>query len=251
MQRLLLDQLRIVRRRTTEGEAVAGSEDPFEINPTLRRLIQIFMAKASVSRRLEEERWKSKELTENCGESTQQAIKTDPRTTEHEQINHEEYQTALRLASRHDAYQRRAEESDVALLSEMLIAREQTHTGTKQKRQTPSEARIRRTRETNVDRLSNDVLRRVMPEFLAAEKGGKVKIIATSMSIGEHHVLATRTLKLVMATFLEKSIAFHMPYPGLHIDSVADDYDEEKPLLRRTGRRQDQGKRRNEIRGSG
>ena len=58
--------------------------------------------------------------------------------------------------------------------------------------------------------LSNEALRRVMSEFLAAEKQGRVKIIGPPAPVGGHDVSPTRTLK-VDAGNCADNVAQHHP----------------------------------------
>ena len=77
---------------------------------------------------------------------------------------------------------------------------------------------------------SNEALRRAMPNALDALKQGKITIIGTPPAISRHEVSsAPWSLKLMIATYLEKSVIFHMSFPGLRIDEVPDEDDQEEP----------------------
>ena len=224
MRDLLLEQVKNKTNGTPqEGAVKADADDPFETNPTLRAILGAFCAKASDSCSSDEAGCKSTSDCEDYKKSIRQEVKPVPGSNEPERINTSKEHSAFR-----NAQPRQSESGDDkgALLVEMLIARKR-HLASKSRtlRRHNSAGRSRRASEVEFDPLSNVALRRVMPEFLAAEKQGRVKVIGPPARVGGHYISPTRTLKLVLATFLEKSAVFHMPYPGLHIEGVPDEYD--------------------------
>lgn len=227
MRQILLEQARIKATGTLKGEPVkADVPDPFATNPTLRQIMETFLAKET---ELDHSKDAGRKYTGVTESSTQSVRQQD--------------QIFVRLARPQRHCPQGAERDDIALLKEALIAWERTRAFTKPLPNHKNVARGRGTREAEIDPLSNESLLRVMPEFLAAQKQGKVTIAETLAPNGTHDAPATRTLKLMMASFLEKSVVYHMPFPGLHIEGVPDEDDQEKPLqIRRV---------RNEIRGFG
>jgi hypothetical protein len=97
------------------------------------------------------------------------------------------------------------------------------------------------------DPYSNAVLRRVMKNFLAAVEEGKVKVkdtpredtkniqpSETRAGGGMDGLSSNRTLKLMLASFLEKSVIYKIPFPGVHIDGVPDEDDQARLIETRT-----------------
>lgn len=241
MRQILLEQVRNKKRETMQGEAIkADADDPFETNPTLRTFMRTFLANATRIRGLEEDRSESIGAAKNPGESIPPEVNPVSARKKQEH-NPNETHCAFRLA-RHDGYERQSEDNEAGLLKEILLAGKQSDPLSVHGHK--SNGRSRKMQAANIDPLSNEALLRVMPDFLAAEKEGKIKVDETSVSVDKPQGQPTPTLKLMLATFLEKAIAFHMPHPGLHIDGVPDDYDEEQPLRFRIVPR-------NEVRGFG
>jgi hypothetical protein len=240
MRDLLLEQAMNKTEENPKGESVkTDSDDPFETNATLRAIMGTLRAKASTFHGSKDDKPKSTSVIENQEEPTRQEAKPVPASRKRKRINRNQDHGGLRHV--------RVEDDEAALLTEMLMARHRVLTSKAQTSQRQnSKGRNRKGSDVELDPLSNEALRCVMRELLEAEKEGRIEVVGPPAPPDAHSIPATRTDRLVLGSFLEKSVLYHMPHPGLHIDGVPDEDDQEKPLSFPSPQ-----KPRNEIRGFG